>query len=91
MRARLRRLARLAEGNVVSIPQRDGTIRRFPESDLAAAFVSLTARMRTGGGEDASPEHPLLEAVRNSSDPRWSGSFYSTDDVDGEPTEDLSG
>jgi len=32
-----------------------------------------------GAGEDAAPEHPLLEAARNSSDPLWSQSVYAED------------
>ena len=37
---------------------------------------------RLGTGEEAPPEHPLIEAARNSSDPEWSGSFFATDDPD---------
>ena len=88
MRAKLRRLERLAEGNVVAIPQRDGTVRRFPESALKDAYLNVCARMGAGG--NAPPEHPLLEAARNSTDPEWSGSIFATDGDATAPIEDLS-
>ena len=88
MRDKLRRLERLAEGEVVAIRQKDGTVKRFPESALRDAYLNLMDRM--GAGEDAPPEHPLLKACRNSSDPEWSGSFYATDGDITAPIEDLS-
>ncbi len=88
MRDKLRRLKRLAEGAMVTIRQRDGTVRRFPEGAIKDAYLNLCARM--GAGEDAPPEHPLLEAVRNSDDPEWSGSVFATDGDETEPIEDLS-
>ena len=90
LRDQLRRLRRAAEGEMIDIPQRDGTVRRFTEQDMKDAFVNLVDR--GGAGEDAPPEHPLLEAVRNSSDPEWRNSFYYVGDPEGhtEPVEDLS-
>jgi hypothetical protein len=32
---------------------------------------------RMGVGEEVPPEHPLIAAARNSSDPEWSESFYA--------------
>ena len=81
-------MARLAEGNVVSIPQKDGTTRRFPESALKDAYLNVCARM--GDGEDAPPERPLIEAARNSTDPQWAGSIFVTDGDLTAPIEDLS-
>jgi hypothetical protein len=43
-----------------------------------------------GAGEDAAPEHPLLATARNSSDPKWSGSYFATDEDVTAPIEDLS-
>jgi hypothetical protein len=45
-----------------------------------------------GAGEDAPPEHPMLEAVRNSSDPYWQNSVYVVNDPDEhtKPIPDLS-
>ena len=88
MKGRLKRLLRLAEGNVVSIPQPGGPPARFPESALKDAYLNVCARM--GAGSDAPPEHPLIEAARNSDDPRWSGSLFATDGDLTAPIEDLS-
>ena len=85
MRGRLRRLERLAEGNVVSIPQPDGPPARFPASDLAAAFLVNTRRLV---GE-AVPAHPLSEAAARSPDPKWRETPYASAPV-GEAVEDLS-
>ena len=89
MRDEVRRLKRDAEGNVVTIPQRDGTVRRFPEHALKDAYINVCDRM--GAGDDAPPEHPLIEAARNSSDPQWSSSVYVVDGDLTAPIEDLSG
>jgi hypothetical protein len=74
---------------MIAIPQLDGTVKRFPQSAAKEAFFNLIDRM--GGGDEAPPEHPLIAAARNSSEPQWSRSFYAgggegwTD-----PIEDLS-
>ena len=90
LRERLRRLEERAEGEVVSIPQRDGTTARFPKAALRDSFLNLMARL--GAGEEAPPEHPLIEAVRNSSGPGWSGTIWEAGDPDAwtEPVSDLS-
>lgn len=84
----LKRLERLAQGEMITIPQTDGTVKKFPPSDLELAYLNFMARM--GGGDEAPPEHPLLVAARNSTDPKWSGSFFATTgDVMTEPPEEL--
>jgi hypothetical protein len=47
---------------------------------------------RLGAGEDAPPEHPLIEAARNSSDTEWSRSFFATEGAEEwtKPVPDLS-
>jgi hypothetical protein len=60
---------------MIEIPQKDGTVRRFPQSAGMEAFMNLMDRL--GAGEDAPPEHPLIAAARNSSEPEWSESFYA--------------
>ena len=47
---------------------------------------------RLGAGDDAPPEHPLIEAVRNTTDPEWSRSVLAANDSEEwvEPFEDLS-
>ena len=73
------------------IPQRDGPPARFPASAAKDAFINLMERL--GAGEDAPPEHRMLTAVRNSSDPGWTASFFFVQDPDEmtKPVEDLSG
>src|SRR5215218_5979103 len=88
LRDKLKRLERARRKEMIAIPQKDGTIRRFPQSAVKDAYANLMARM--GAGEDAPPEHPLLEAARNSSDPGWSESTYSVDETWTEPVEDFS-
>jgi hypothetical protein len=83
MRQRLKRLERRSE---IAIPQRDGTVKRFPESALAEAYLNLMDRWRSGAmGGDTPPEHPLLEAARNSSDPTWAQSVWASDPEPLEP------
>jgi 2-phospho-L-lactate guanylyltransferase (CobY/MobA/RfbA family) len=78
LRGRLKRLERAAEEEMIVIPQRDGTVKRFAQSEGMEALVSLI------DGED----HPLAEAARNSSEPKWANSFYSAFPID--DAEDLS-
>ena len=73
---RVRNLELAAEGEMIAIPQLDGTVRRFPQSAGMDAFTNLIDRM--GAGAEAPPEHPLIAAARNSSEPKWSESFYAT-------------
>ncbi len=82
LRAFVRRLERLSEGEVIVIPQKDGTVARFPQSVAAEAFLSLCE------GRD----HPLLQAARNSSDLSFSGfaSVYATDPTEMRNVEDRS-
>ena len=82
LRAFIRRLERLSEGEVLVIPQQDGTVRRFPQSVAAEAFLSLCE------GRD----HPLLQAARNSSDLSFSSfaSVYATDPTEMRNVADLS-
>jgi hypothetical protein len=89
LRGRLRRLERAAEEQMIVIQQQDGTVRRFPQAAGMDAYMNLMERL--GAGEDAPPEHPLIEAARHSSERGWSESFYA---MIGEgwtdPVEDLS-
>jgi hypothetical protein len=87
---RLRGLERAAEGEMIAIPQLDGTVKRFPQTAGMDAFLNLMDRM--GAGEDAPPEHPLIAAARNSSEPKWANSIYAVEDPGAwtDPVEDLS-
>ena len=88
MKDKLRRLERLAAGNVVSIPQPGGEPpARFPESQLPLAYTSALAREL---GDASTPNHPLSRAARRSPDPEWSRSVIAEGAEVGEPPEDLS-
>ncbi len=82
LRAFIRRLEKDAQGEMIEIPLRDGTVARFPQSVAAEAFLSLCE------GRD----HPLLQAARNSSDLSFSGfaSVYATDPAEMRNVEDRS-
>jgi hypothetical protein len=90
IRAKIKRLERLAEGEMITVPQQDGTVAKFPQSALQDAMANLFDCL--GAGEDAPPEHPLIEAARNSSDPKWTSSFFAVNDPNDwrEPIVDLS-
>jgi hypothetical protein len=90
LREKLKRLEEAAEEEMIVIPQRDGTVRRFPAGTDKEVFTNLMDRL--GAGEDAPPEHPMLVAVRNSSDPDWRSTFYFVEDPHEvtSPVEDLS-
>jgi hypothetical protein len=85
---KLRNLERAAEGEMIIVPQLDGTVKRYPQTAGMDAFINLMDRM--GAGEDAPLEHPLIAAARNSSEPRWSDSFYAGGEGRTDPVEDLS-
>ena len=92
LRDRLRRLQRRAEGPIVSIPQQDGTVKRFPERELGPAFVDALDRALGRKGlrhEPERAEHPICTAARNSSDPQWRESLYVQERPE-KPVEDLS-
>ena len=89
IRGWVKRLERDAREEMIEIPQKDGTVKRFPKSAAREAFLNLAARM--GAGEDAPAEHPLVAAARNSSEAEWSESFYASGGEGWtEPIEDLS-
>ena len=89
LRGWIRRLERDAREAMIEIPQKDGTVKRFPRSAGMEAFLNLMDRMGTGVG--APPEHPLIAAARNSSEPKWSEGVYSVNSrAWTKPIEDLS-
>ena len=44
--------------------------------------ASMNFMERLGAGEDAPPEHPLIEAARNSGEPTWQRSYFAVEDPD---------
>jgi hypothetical protein len=92
LRGRLKRLERDARKEMVEIPQRDGTVKRFPQSALMEAFLYL---IDVACGNAASTEEPeIFEALRNAREPaqKWMGSFYfdPAEFPAAEPVPDLS-
>jgi hypothetical protein len=79
LRDRLRRLEHHAREEMISIPQLDDTVARFPQSAAHEALGSLI------DGRD----QPLAAAARNSPAPEWAASFYSSLPMDPD-AEDLS-
>jgi hypothetical protein len=90
LRGWIKRLERESRGELVEIPREDGTVARFSEEELKAAYLNVCERL--GAGADAPPEHPFITAVRNSPDPKWRNTFYLVEDPDEwiQPVEDLS-
>jgi hypothetical protein len=89
LRSWVMRLEHVAREEIIEIPQRDGTVKRFPQAAGMEAYTNLMDGLRAG--EDAPPEHPLVAAARNSSHPEWSESFFAVHDEDWtDPIEDLS-
>ena len=79
LRGWIKRLERDAREEMIEIPQQDGTVKRFPQSAGMEALIALI------DGRD----HPLAEAARNSSEHKWTHSFYSAFPID-DDIEDLS-
>ncbi len=86
LRDKLKRLERAAEGEMVVIPQADGTTARFPTSAFEEAFLRNMDRLR---GEDV-PPHPLSVAIHNAERrEQWHDTFYDMVEVN-QDLEDLS-
>jgi hypothetical protein len=65
LRGRLRRLARMAERDMITFELEDGTIARFYENEHMECFLHECARGRRHYfGEDPGPAHPMVEALR---------------------------
>jgi len=91
LRGKLKQLEQDAREEMIEIPQKDGTVKRFPLSAQADALMNVFDRL--GAGEDAPPEHPMLGAIRNASKPEpWHATYQA--DVDPfewvKPVPDLS-
>jgi hypothetical protein len=60
IKERLRHLEAAAEASMIVVPQRDGTVARFPTEAGMEALLALVDGL----------DHPLAEAARNSSEPK---------------------
>jgi hypothetical protein len=64
----------------IYIQQKDGSVAKFRQSDLAPAYINLGERgCAAFSGREIPPPHPLIIAARNSSDPHWQQSMYAED------------
>jgi hypothetical protein len=92
LRGRLQRLEREARKELIEIPQRDGTVKRFPQSALMGAFLYLVKVAAGGASQLEEPE--IFGALRNAREPaqKWMGAFYfdPADIPAAEPVPDLS-
>jgi hypothetical protein len=62
----VRRLERANQDTQISIPQKDGTIAKFPADAFYVAFGHEAERFRAiHRGEDPGEAHPLTTAKRN--------------------------
>ena len=77
LRGRLTRLERDARKELVAIPQRDGTVKRFPQSALMGAFLYLV-KVAVGDNTSLPDEPEIFGALRNACEPaqKWMGTFY---------------
>ncbi len=89
MRGRLRRLQREARGDEVIIPQVGGTVKRFPQHELRAAFIEDVDRTAGRLGAET-PVHPLLVAIHNASETAPLGLFMGGGEGRPGTAEDLS-
>ena len=92
LKGRLTRLERDARKELIEIPQRDGTVRRFPRSASMEAFLYL---VDAAVGRSPRTEEPeIFGALRNAREPaqKWMGTFYfdPADIPAAEPVPDLS-
>jgi hypothetical protein len=69
VRSWIKRLERQSREEFIEIPQKDGTVARFPQSAGMEAFTNLMDRL--GAGEDAPPEHPLIAAAKPEARREW--------------------
>ena len=91
LRNRLKRLERVSKAEMVSIPQLDGSIARFPRSALKEAFLrNMDFLHARANGEEPPEPHPLQLALWNAAQPEpWHETYYDLIEDSG-PVEDLS-
>jgi hypothetical protein len=68
LRDRLRRAERAAAGDLVAVPQLDGTVKRFPQQAVLEAVRVGWYRSRAhsaGELDSAPPPHPFTVALQN--------------------------
>jgi hypothetical protein len=69
LKDKLRRIARMAEREMVTFKLKDGSVARFHEDEFTECFVHEMARGRRHYfGEEPGPAHPIIEALHKVSD-----------------------
>jgi hypothetical protein len=63
IRGRLRKVESAAEEKMIVIPQRDGTVRRFPAEEGMKAYMNLMNRLGAGAPADSSGQELLRAGV----------------------------
>jgi len=89
-RGRPRRLEEAAREDTMTLDWPECGAEFVVHGDVPIEFI--VHRWARETGEGAPPEHPLIGAVRNSSDPGWSGTIWEAGDPEGwtGPVEDFS-
>jgi hypothetical protein len=83
IRSWIRKLEKDSQDDQITIPQKDGTVARFPPEAEPEAFTHEANRMRAiYRGEDPGEAHPLTVAKRNAKRP---GEFGAVFDADRQP------
>ncbi len=85
LRGWIRRLERESRGEMIIIPQQDGTVAKFKPSELREAFEMSYKQLC----DETTEVHPLSLAAMNSSDAQWRESVFVgvhalADDFDGD-------
>ena len=85
------RLERGVKGEVFVVALQDGHVAKFSRRDMVAAYLELCSRT-IGDPDTPVEEHTRIQAIYNSSNPRWRDAFSDLlDHPDPTPAEDLSG
>jgi hypothetical protein len=64
------RLERGVKGEVFVVALQDGHVAKFSRRDMVAAYLALYSRT-IGDPDIPVEEHPMIQAIYNSSNPRW--------------------
>jgi hypothetical protein len=90
LKSQLERLKEEAENRsgIVRVELKDGSVARFTQEDMKAAFLNLLAMLEANGTDEIPEPPPFLVAVTNSVNPEQHGFFsgvLGVVDSNGEP------
>ncbi len=91
LRKWLRRMERIAKGELIAIPQQDGSTAYFSQEDLKEAFLrNMDFLHARADGEEPPEPHPLQLALKNAAMRQpWHETYFDMMEASG-PVEDLS-